>query len=68
MTQSRGQTQESLGTSSNRLEALCARHAALSHNIDDMMKFRSTSDLDLRRLKREKLHLKEEIEKIRQTS
>lgn len=63
MTQTRGHA----STSSSRADALRARHAILSRDIDQLMKHRSTSDLDLSRLKREKLQIKEEIEKI-QTS
>lgn len=63
MNQTRGNTY----TSSSRVDALRERHAVLSRDIDQLMKHLSTSDLDLRRLKREKLQIKEEIEKI-QTS
>ncbi len=64
MTEARGHAD----TSSRRADALRARHAILSRDIDQLMKHLSTSDLDLRRLKREKLHIKEEIEKIQKTS
>jgi hypothetical protein len=64
MTQTRGQT----NSSSNRLDALRARHTALSTDIERLMKHLSISDFDLRRLKLEKLQIKEEIEKIRQAS
>ena len=50
---------------SNRLEALRARHAAISSEIEEENKHLAASDLDLRRLKVEKLKIKEEIEGIR---
>ncbi len=49
-------------SASNRLEALKARHAALSHRIDREAKMPACQEHDLRRLKLEKLKLKEEIE------
>ena len=53
---------------SNRLEALQARHAALSRTIDHEMKMPATDSLDLRKLKLEKLKIKEEIELMRKVS
>ena len=47
-----------------RVEALVARHAALEKKIQQ--EYRSyTSDTLVRKLKQEKLRIKEEIEKIR---
>ena len=55
-------------SSNNRLNALKARHAALSRDIDDMMKHAAISDFDLRRKKVERLRIKEEIQGISETS
>ncbi len=54
--------------SSSRLDALKQKHAVLSTMLDEKMKYPATSDFDLRRLKLEKLKIKEEIENIRQVS
>ena len=64
MTAPRGH--EQLYTS--RLDALKARHAALSSALDEQMKYPATSDFDLRKLKIEKLKIKEKIESMRQAS
>jgi hypothetical protein len=53
---------------STRLEALRSRHAAISREIEDSMKHLAVSDLDIRRMKSERLLLKDEMEEIRQTS
>ncbi len=53
---------------SSRLEALQARHAALSRTIESEMKMPATDALDLRKLKLEKLKIKEEIEMLRKVS
>lgn len=55
-------------TPSHRLEALRARHAALSKVIDQEEKLPARSELDLRRLKLEKLKIKDEIELARRAS
>jgi hypothetical protein len=47
-----------------RLEALKARHAALSQKIEMEQNRPGTSDWYLRALKTQRLHLKEEIEEI----
>lgn len=60
---SRGQ-----GAASNRLESLRQRHAELSRTIDQETKLPATDTLDLRRLKLEKLKIKEEIETMQQAS
>lgn len=60
---SRGQ-----GAASNRLDALRQRHAELSRTIDHEMKSLATDPLDLRRMKLEKLKIKEEIETMQQAS
>ena len=49
---------------SPRLDALKARHAALSNILDEQRKHPATNEFDLRRLKIEKLRIKEEIENI----
>lgn len=51
----------------NRLEALRTRHAILSGKLEDAQKSPSTTDFYLRQLKKEKLHLKEEIEGLRES-
>lgn len=53
---------------SNRLEALKARHAALSQRIDREIKSPARQEHDLRRLKLEKLKLKDEIENTKNSS
>lgn len=60
---SRGQ-----GAVSNRLEALRHRHAELSRTIDEEMRLPSTDPLDLRRMKLEKLKIKDEMELMRRAS
>jgi len=55
----------SLSTSSStRQEALMARHAMLSEQIEDAQRKPSTNDFFLRQLKKQKLMLKEKIESI----
>ena len=57
--------QEAHGLSSaplGRLEALKEKHSAIDHRIEEEQKFPSASDVLLRHLKRQKLHLKEAIE------
>lgn len=51
-------------TNAARLEALQARHEALSHKIELEQSRPGTSDWYLKALKRQKLHLKEQIEGI----
>lgn len=52
----------------NRLEALKARHAALSQRIDRESRSPARQEHDLRRLKLEKLRLKDEIENTKNSS
>ncbi len=52
----------------SRLEALQTRHAALETELFDGQKHRSTSDLELARLKKQKLKLKEEIAALEQST
>lgn len=59
------QSQAQSQPSANRLEALKARHTALSNKIDMEQRRPGSSDWYLRALKRQKLHLKETIEGIR---
>lgn len=59
---------KALPQSKQRIDALKAKHAALSKKINDAEKGVSTSDLHIRALKKEKLKLKELIEGIRNTS
>jgi hypothetical protein len=51
-----------------RLSALKARKDALEQEIHEAALHPSLSDLDLQRLKKQKLRLKEEIEGIREAS
>ena len=53
---------------SARLEALKARHMALSHKIESEQTRPGSSDWYLRALKQQKLHLKEEIEEFARAS
>ena len=47
------------------LAELKRRHKALQDEIDDALRHLSTDDLMIGDLKRRKLHLKEEIERLR---
>ncbi len=49
-----------------RLEALKARHAKLSQRLESIQKKPAVSDIDLREMKRQKLLLKDEIEREQQ--
>ncbi|MBL8637664.1 MAG: YdcH family protein [Alphaproteobacteria bacterium] len=49
---------------SSRLESLRAKHLAVDTEIDTLSRHPSVSDQELRRLKRVKLGLKEQIEHI----
>ncbi len=53
---------------SSRIKALREKHAELSSRIDKAQKFPSSTDYYLRKLKKQKLLLKEEIESIKQVS
>lgn len=50
------------GNVRGRLEALKNRHAALSAQLENEMKHPSASEMALKRLKIEKLRIKEELE------
>lgn len=50
--------------SASRLEALQARHSALSHKIEIEQSRPGSSDWLISSLKRQKLHLKEQMEGI----
>jgi hypothetical protein len=49
----------------NHLEELQRKHGDIEREIDDMMLHRSVDDLEIVALKRRKLALKDEIEKLR---
>ncbi|HYD18497.1 MAG TPA: DUF465 domain-containing protein [Patescibacteria group bacterium] len=49
------------------LHALQKRHAALEEKIRDEQMHASRNEFDIRRLKEQKLHVKEEIERLRAT-
>lgn len=51
-------------STSAHLEALEARHAAISHKIESEQRGLGVDDLYIRMLKQQKLHLKEMIEGI----
>ncbi len=51
-------------TSTSRLEALEARHAAISNRIEMEQRSPGSSDSLLTKLKRQRLHLKEQIEGV----
>lgn len=51
---------------SARLDALCARHAALAEKIEQEQSRVTASDWYVRDLKKQKLRLKEEIEEIKE--
>jgi hypothetical protein len=51
-------------TSSARLDALQARHEAISHKIEMEQNSPGASDWYITSLKRQRLHLKEQIEGI----
>lgn len=53
---------------SNRLAALRARHAELSKTLDQESRLPSVDDLELRRLKLEKLRIKDQMEFLSQAS
>lgn len=55
-------------TPSARLEALKSKHHKLSQRIETGQTHYRLSDEEIRKLKLEKLHLKEEIEGIRKAS
>ena len=48
-----------------RLAELERRHHALEKEIAEALKHKSTDDLEIVELKRQKLHLKDEIERLR---
>ena len=47
------------------IRELESKHQKLEEQIADMMNHPSVDDLEIRRLKLEKLHIKEEIERLR---
>lgn len=53
-------------TMNDRLAELERKHHALEEAIVDALAHRSTADTEITELKRQKLHLKEEIERLRQ--
>jgi hypothetical protein len=52
-------------TVESHLEQLVKKHGALEHEIAEAMAHPSTDDIVLTDLKRKKLYVKEEIERIR---
>lgn len=54
-------------STSNHLEALREKHNRLEHAIHDEMQHTARDETALRQMKQQKLHLKEEIEKLQQT-
>ena len=49
-----------------RIAELSQRHAKLEEELASEMAHPSSSDAEITKLKRQKLHLKEEIERLRQ--
>ena len=47
------------------IRELEARHQKLEEQIDELMAHPSVDDLEIKKLKLEKLHLKEEIERLK---
>ena len=47
------------------IRELEAKHQRLEEQIDELMAHPSVDDLEIKKLKLEKLHLKEEIERLR---
>ncbi len=47
------------------IRELEAKHQRLEEEIDELMAHPSVDDLEIKKLKLEKLHLKEEIERLR---
>ncbi len=52
-------------TIASHLESLVKKHGALESELSEAMAHPSTNDIALTDLKRRKLHLKEEIERLR---
>ena len=50
-----------------RIAELSNRHAKLEQSLNDVLSHPSADDSEISRLKREKLRLKEEIERLRHT-
>jgi hypothetical protein len=50
------------------LAELAEKHRALEERIDQAVARPSTDDIEIRRLKQEKLKLKDEIERLRQVT
>ena len=59
-------SQATRASETGRLEALKARHAKLSQQLESIQKRPAVSDIDLKELKRQKLLLKDEIEREQQ--
>jgi hypothetical protein len=53
---------QAASSQSSRLQALRDKHANLSRQIDQIRKYPAANDLYLRRMKIEKLRIKDEIE------
>lgn len=51
-------------TLSSHLQELRKKHQALSEHVDEAQRSPGTSDLRIRELKKQKLKLKEEIERL----
>jgi len=59
---------EAIAAPTSRVEALRAKHTALSERIREEQKRPSSADYYLRQLKKQKLQIKEEIEGIRKVA
>ena len=56
------------GAMKNRLEALQTRHAQITRRLEEGFKHPAFTDTEMRRLKSEKLKLKDEMEELRRAS
>ena len=56
--------QHAASVSATRKQALQSKHSALENRLEDLMHHPSSSDLEIRKLKRLKLKVKEELESI----
>ena len=62
------QERELSGAMKSRLESLQTRHAQICRRLDEANKHPAFTDTEARRLKMEKLRLKDEMEELRQAS
>lgn len=61
----RGDAANEVITPAMRLQNLVARHRALDNKIEEMYRYPSQNQIQLQRLKKEKLRLKDAIERLK---